>query len=125
MDLMRRRREILAQGNMPVDILSGATWIEGYFLLDNGAASTSPTGKYTETYIPVVAGKSYLLTGNAIGTAQYDRIHGYNAGKAWVKLIAKLDWPASEFSSTITIPEGCSFVRISTEATTIISMFEV
>lgn len=109
----------------PVDILSGATWIEGYFINDSGVVSQNLSGKYTETYVPVQAGKSYLITGTAEGTAMYDRIHGYNAQKAWQSLLYKLDWAAGAISSTITIPDGISYIRISTEVSTTISMFEV
>ena len=126
MDLMKRRREILAQGNgLPNDILSGATWIEGSYLYANGAVGSHQSAKYTETYVPVEAGASYTVKAQPTGTAIYDRFIGYDSAKQYVECVKQYDWASGgEVTETFTMPSNISFIRVSTEILTQISMYK-
>ena len=87
---MAIRRGLMAAASSATDYLIGVVWVDGYLINDAGGVSANANSKYTDTYIPVIPGNSYVLSGKAYSIAAYDRIHGYNAEKAWQSRCKKL-----------------------------------
>jgi len=107
------------------DMLKNVVWKIGFFLNNLGDTAQNGNARYTETYISVVPNGKYVLSGHSLNNPLWDRIHGYNSNKEWVQQISKLDW-IGNFTSLITIPSGCSYIRISTEIESItqVHMYE-
>lgn len=101
---------ILTKKNYLADVV----WIIGFFIGENGNMAENGNARYTETFIAVIPGRRYILSGHSSSLPLWDRVHGYNENREWVRQIAKLDW-YGDFTNTIEIPSGCPFIRISTE----------
>ena len=105
------------------DYLVNVTWTEGYMINGDGVVTGDNRGKYSEL-VRVTPGKSYLLTGTAGKSSPlWDRVHGYDENGNWAEQIARADW-IDTFSLTITIPNNCRYIRVSTEIVTQISMYD-
>lgn len=104
------------------DMLKNVVWVIGYFLNANGNENQRTNGRYTETYIPVNPNSQYILTGSSSKSPLYDRVHGYNNNMEWLRQIYQLDWNG-DFTSLITIPNDCYYIRISTEIESITQVY--
>lgn len=91
------------------------TCTTGKYIDAYGEPKDSAGAEYSD-YIPVTAGEQYIFSGtNNTGGQATTRIHGYNSSKVWVQQITSESVADTvKWDTAFTVPEGISFVRVST-----------
>lgn len=91
------------------------TCTTGKYIDAYGEPKDSAGAEYSD-YIHVTAGEQYIFSGtNNTGGQATTRIHGYNSSKVWVQQITSESVADTvKWDTAFTVPEGISFVRVST-----------
>ncbi len=91
------------------------TCTTGKYIDAYGEPKDSAGAEYSD-YIPVTIGQQYVFSGtNNTGGQATTRVHGYNSSKVWVQQITSESVADNvKWNTSFTVPEGISFVRVST-----------
>lgn len=119
-NLLEIRRQMIMYKK---DYLKNIEWTQGFFL--NGYGFTAHSNAHYSDFIKVTPEKTFILKGYEYQTILYDRIQGYDKEKKFQKMLYRFDWPIGKFSSTIEIPSNCFYIRISTEKSTELHMYDI
>ena len=96
------------------NMLFGVSATEGKYINGSGAEGTDPTFCYTDL-IPVEVGKTYYVQGHSpLTTAANVRVHSYSSSGVWTsQLTYKNVGGDSDYSISVTVPSGVSYIKIS------------
>lgn len=98
------------------NLLDTTVWAENKYIGPNGQTGSENGQHYTENYSAVLPG-TYCLS-MLRGTGGRIRLHGYDSSKSWIQQLhaASVDGGNNYYSTSITIPDGIAYVRLSTTA---------
>lgn len=119
-NLLEIRRQMIIYKK---DYLKNIEWTQNFFL--NGQGFTAHSNAHYSDFIKVTPGKTFILKGYEYQNNLYDRVQGYDKEKKFQKMLYRFDWPIGKFSSTIEIPSNCFYIRISTEKSTELHMYDI
>jgi hypothetical protein len=114
MDVMLRRRQLMAMQMEDKDYLANVEWVEGSFISANGGIDRNANFKYNKYPIVLPPGEYELHGISGIVNATNFRVHEYTENDTWVKQITfKLYNANEEVSIPFDAPNAPNGVKVS------------